>query len=84
MICPSLSRRQALVLFGLSAICLATMASPGGVRAGPITFNTFVSSTNIAAAEGGNTSTIAFNYAGISSSAPPISGPTTTNSFPRT
>src|ERR1017187_8384371 len=35
-----------------------------GARAGNIDFTTFVTSANIGAAEGGNTSTIAFNYAG--------------------
>ena len=39
-------------------------AASMGARGASINFSTFVTSPDIAAAEGGNTQTIAFNYAG--------------------
>ncbi len=46
------------------AIAVACAAVIGSAHAAPITFTTFVAGSNIAAAEGGNESTIAFNYTG--------------------
>ncbi len=43
---------------------LLISAASVGARADNISFSTFVTAPNIGAAEGGNTSTIAFNYAG--------------------
>lgn len=40
------------------------LAASISLRADSINFSTFVSSSSIAAVEGGNNSTIAFNYAG--------------------
>jgi hypothetical protein len=48
----------------LIAIAAGLCATGGAARATNITFNTFVSASDIAAVEGGNHSTIAFNYTG--------------------
>ncbi len=52
-------RKQLLV-----GVAVVISAGAVGACADSVNFTTFVTSTNIAAAEGGNTSTIAFNYNG--------------------
>lgn len=51
-------------VWALLAVSLLVLLSPVGAWAGPVNFTTFVTGGSIAAAEGGNHSTIAFNYAG--------------------